>query len=190
MGLSVETFAIAGPCLITPLRHEDVRGWFRESYNASEFANAIGRDVNFVQDNESLSLAKGTLRGLHFQAPPFAQGKLVRVMKGKILDVIVDIRADSPTFGEHIAVALDDASGAQLWVPEGFAHGFVTRRANTHIAYKCTAPYARNSEGTIRWDDPALGIHWKIKTPILSDKDTAAPLLADIVSPFTYKTRT
>jgi len=184
MALEVQTFAINGPCLITPPVFKDARGWFRESHKASQFADVVGYEVNFVQDNESVSLQTGTLRGLHFQVPPHAQGKLVRVIAGEILDVAVDIRRDSPTYGQHISVTLDANTGAQFWVPEGFAHGFITRQPHTHVAYKCTAQYARESEDALLWNSPELNIDWGTDSPILSDKDALAALFADFTSPF------
>ena len=182
--LEVERFTIPGPVRLTPVRREDERGWFAETYNAAHFAEAVGRDVDFVQDNQSVSFKTGTLRGLHFQYPPFAQGKLVRVVAGAILDVVVDIRHGSPTFGQHVKVRLDAKTGDQLWVPEGFAHGFITTRANTMVAYKTTALYAPQAEGVLAWNDELLHIDWEFKKPMLSERDQRAPGLADLVTPF------
>ena len=186
--MQVESFNIKGPLLLTPARYEDDRGWFTETFNAATFADAVGRDVTFVQDNESHSLQSGTLRGLHFQHPPFAQGKLVRCTRGAIIDVAVDIREDSPTLGQHVKVKLDDKTGQQFWIPEGFAHGFVTRQNNTRVAYKCTFAYAPQAEGTIVWNDPLLHIDWEVSDPILSDKDRRAPGYADFVTPLPIPT--
>lgn len=165
----------------------DDRGFFMETWREDRFREATGVDVKFVQTNLSTS-ARGVIRGLHFQAPPHAQGKLVRVARGRILDVAVDIRKDSPTFGQHHAVELDLRSGRQLWVPPGFAHGFLALEDDTVIEYACTALYAPAAEGAVRWDDPAIGIDWtthlKGAEPVLSDKDAVAPLLADMASPF------
>ena len=175
---------IPGPLRLLPVRHEDERGYFCETYNAGDFAEAVGRDVEFLQDNESLSVKKGTLRGLHFQHPPFGQAKLVRVLRGSILDVVVDIREGSPTFGQHEGVKLDASSGEMLWVPEGFAHGFVTTRDNTLVSYKVTSGYAAQHQGRIKWNDPLLHIDWGVAEPILSDADARAPGFADLVTPF------
>jgi dTDP-4-dehydrorhamnose 3,5-epimerase len=180
MSLTVEKTALDGVVVLTPRRFADARGWFVETFNARLFADVA--DVTFVQDNQSASVHVGTLRGLHFQAPPFAQGKLVRAVKGSILDVAVDIRRSSPTFGRHVAVMLSAENGRQLWVPAGFAHGFVTREPDTEVAYKVTAPYDRASDGGIIWNDPDLGIDWGIAAheATLSDKDRVLPRLADL----------
>ena len=182
--MEVTTFSIKGPVLVRPKRIEDERGWFSEIYNSGDFADAIGRDVHFVQSNESFSAKKGTLRGLHFQHPPFGQAKLVRVGRGAILDVVVDIRDGSPTFGQHERVRLDSKSGDQLWVPEGFAHGFVTLKDNTVVNYRVTSGYAAQHQGRIAWNDPLLHIDWEVDNPTLSDADRTAPSFADLVSPF------
>ncbi|MDL5047857.1 dTDP-4-dehydrorhamnose 3,5-epimerase [Oscillatoria amoena NRMC-F 0135] len=137
----------------------------------------------FVQDNQSLS-QKGALRGLHFQAPPFAQGKLVRVIKGAVYDVIVDIRKNSSTYGQHYGIELTEENFTMFWVPPGFAHGFVTLKDNTIFTYKCTNVYNKASEGGLLWSDPALGIDWNIETPIVSDKDKVLPNFENLVSPF------
>ena len=173
---------------ITPKRFGDARGFFSESWNRESWA-AVGLDFDFCQDNHSLSAAAGVLRGLHFQAPPRAQDKLVRVVTGAVLDVAVDIRKGSPRFGQWVAVELSAENGKQLLVPRGFAHGFLTLKPNTHFLYKCTDTYAPETEGAIRWDDPDLGIRWGVSPSniTLSDKDKIAPFLAEIDSPFTYE---
>ncbi|HMM11580.1 MAG TPA: dTDP-4-dehydrorhamnose 3,5-epimerase [Bacteroidales bacterium] len=168
--------------IVKPLVFEDHRGYFFESYNKEKFLQK-GIDQNFVQDNESKS-AKNVLRGLHFQRPPFAQGKLVRVMKGAVLDVAVDIRKNSPTYGQWASIVLSESNKWMYWVPPGFAHGFVTLEDDTVFFYKCTNVYNKASEGSIRWNDPDLNIDWGIVDPLLSDKDREAPLFRDFVSPF------
>lgn len=159
-----------------------------ETYNRTALA-AEGLDDVFVQDNHSRSEAAGTVRGLHFQTPPFAQAKLVRCSAGRILDVAVDIRAGSPTFGRHVAAELSAENGWQLYVPVGFAHGFATLEPSSELQYKVTAPYSAPNDGGIFWNDPALGIDWSIDTnaAVLSEKDQKLPLLADFVTPFRYK---
>lgn len=169
-------------CIIKPAVYEDDRGYFFESYNKEAFLRA-GIDQNFVQDNESKS-GKGVLRGLHFQRPPFAQGKLVRVMQGAVLDVAVDLRKSSPTFGQWASVELTQDNKWMYWVPPGFAHGFVTLEDHTVFFYKCTNTYNKASEGAILWNDPQLNIDWGISNPLLSQKDVEAPLFADFISPF------
>ena len=168
--------------IIKPRVFEDERGYFFESYNKEAFLR-MGIDQNFVQDNESKS-AKGVLRGLHFQKPPFTQGKLVRVMRGSVLDVAVDLRKASPTFGQWASVELTQDNKWMYWVPPGFAHGFVTLEDDTVFFYKCTNVYNKASEGSIRWDDPDLNIDWGIKNPVLSEKDKVAPFFKDFDSPF------
>lgn len=171
---------IPGVWEIRPKRFEDARGYFCETYKRSAFAER-GIDIDFVQDNRSLSRHAGTVRGLHFQTPPFAQAKLVSVTRGAILDVAVDIRRSSLTFGRHVAVRLDAASGAQLLIPEGFAHGFYTLEHDCEVAYKVSAPYSSAHDRAILWNDPALGLPWPVsaEAATLSDKDARAPLLAD-----------
>ena len=168
--------------IIKPTVFEDNRGYFFESYNKESFLRN-GIDQNFVQDNESKS-AKGVLRGLHFQKPPFAQGKLVRVMRGAVLDVAVDLRKNSPTYGEWVSVELTNENKWMYWIPPGFAHGFVTLEDSTVFFYKCTNVYNKESEGSILWNDPDLNIDWKVKNPILSDKDIVSPLFKDFITPF------
>ncbi len=180
--MQVETIFIDGPLVITPKVFKDPRGYFMESYNKQSYSN-IGIDEDYVQDNQSLS-EKGILRGLHFQAPPFDQGKLVRVIKGAVLDVIVDIRKNSPTYGKHYAIELTEENFKTFWVPSGFAHGFTTLADQTIFSYKCTNYYNQASEGGLMWNDPDLGIDWGIQNPILSDKDTKNALFKDFISPF------
>ena len=164
--------------LLEPRVFSDDRGWFYESFNARSFAQATGLDVAFVQDNHSRS-SRGVLRGLHYQLPPAAQGKLVRAVTGSILDVAVDIRRSSPTFGQWVAETLSADNKRQLWVPAGFAHGFVALEDGTEVLYKTTDFYHKASERSIRWDDPAIAIGWpKELTPLLADKDAVAPMLA------------
>jgi len=167
--MEIITTAIPDVLIIKPKVFEDARGYFYESYNALLFQQH-GVDVNFVQDNQSLS-QKGVLRGLHFQNPPHAQGKLVRVIKGAVLDVVVDIRKKSPTYGQHFDIELNEKNKVQLWIPVGFAHGFVTLEDDTIFSYKCTNYYNKPSEDCILWNDPDIGINWKIDMPLLSEKD-------------------
>ena len=175
---------LKGLKLICPKRHGDHRGFFAETYNRKRYLE-FDCDVEFVQDNHSLSHAVGTLRGLHFQAPPAAQGKLVRCGRGAIFDVVVDIRRGSPTFGQWEGYELSAENGHQLYVPVGFAHGFVTLEPDSEIVYKCSDYYAPETEGAVRWD--SCGIEWPLPyDPILSDKDAMAPTLADFDSPFIY----
>lgn len=177
--LSVEATAIPAVKIITPKKHGDHRGFFSEVYKQSDMAEA-GIDLVFVQDNHSRSATVGTLRGLHFQSAPFAQDKLVRVTKGRILDVAVDLRASSSTFGQHVAVELSAENWRQLLVPIGFAHGFVTLEPDTEVLYKVTAPYGPANDHGLAFDDPALGIDWRLPHGdlVLSDKDRQHPRLA------------
>ena len=165
--------------LLEPRVFEDARGWFYESFNMRSFAQATGLDVAFVQDNHSRS-ARGVLRGLHYQLPPAPQGKLVRAVAGEIIDVAVDIRKSSPNYGRWVAERLSAANHRQLWVPAGFAHGFIALEHGTEVVYKTTDFYHRDAERSIRWNDPDLAIDWSAAlTPLLADKDAAAPLFAD-----------
>ncbi len=169
--------------IIKPDVFEDERGYFFESFSKEKFKN-LGLDLGFVQDNESKS-QKNVLRGLHFQKPPYAQGKLVRVVKGAVLDVAVDLRPDSETYGQWEAVELSEENKLMYWVPPGFAHGFLTLRDETVFTYKCTNVYNRESEGSLRWDDPILNIDWNLESnPILSEKDKDLPLFEGFISPF------
>ena len=161
--------------MIEPEVFGDERGFFYESFNQAKFESAIGRKVNFVQDNHSKS-AKGVLRGLHYQDPK-SQGKLVRVTQGEVFDVAVDIRPKSPTFGKWVAEILSGENKRQLWIPEGFAHGFLALEDNTIFHYKCSNYYSPDAERSLRWDDATVGIEWPEVNPILSEKDAAAPEL-------------
>lgn len=174
-------FPLPGPLLITLRPFADARGAFAETYSRRDF-RALGIAEEFVQDNQSLSRQAGTVRGLHFQAPPHAQAKLVRVLRGRILDVAVDLRAASPTYGRHIAVELAAEDARMLYIPVGFAHGFATRAPDTEVAYKASAPYAPQAERGLAWDDPALGIEWGVapREAILSDKDRRLSRLAEL----------
>jgi dTDP-4-dehydrorhamnose 3,5-epimerase len=179
--------AIPGIFHISPRRFGDHRGFFAETYSRRVYAK-LGVDVAFVQDNHSISAAVGTVRGLHFQAPPAAQAKLVRCGRGAIFDVAVDIRRGSPTYGKWVGYELSAANGAQLFIPVGFAHGFATLEPDSEIIYKCSDYYAPETEGALRWDDPAIGIDWPVTgDAIFSEKDAVAPLLADLDSPFHYE---
>jgi len=182
--MNLTRFDIAGPVLIEPRRFTDARGFFSEVWKASSHAE-IGITTSFVQDNHSLSRLKGTVRGLHFQRPPTAQGKLVRCTRGAILDVAVDIRPGSPSFRKFVAVELSAENGLQLWIPRGFAHGLCTLTEDTEVLYKVDAPYDPATDSAIRFDDPAIGIPWPVPPgeALLSDKDRAAPMLADAALP-------
>ncbi len=177
--MKVEPLAIPEVLLLTPPRFGDSRGWFSETFNAARMAEA-GVGPGFVQDNQSLSARPGTVRGLHFQIAPSAQGKLVRVLRGAVWDVAVDIRHGSPSFGRHAGATLSAENGAQLWVPPGFAHGFCTLEADTEVFYKVTAAYDRAAERGIAWDDPDLDLPWPLPPDgaALSDKDRELPRLA------------
>lgn len=175
------------PQLIVRRRLGDARGWFSESYSRRGLAE-LGIFDEFVQDNHSLSVAKGTLRGLHFQSPPHAQSKLVRCIAGAIWDVAVDVRARSPTYGKWVGAKLTASGGEQLYVPIGYAHGFLTLTDNAEVAYKTSDYYAPECDGGIIWDDPGIAVEWPITDldPILSDKDHGLQQLKDFVSPFQY----
>ncbi|HEY1054779.1 MAG TPA: dTDP-4-dehydrorhamnose 3,5-epimerase [Emticicia sp.] len=168
--------------IVQPKVFEDPRGHFFESYTEKSFLEKNIK-VNFVQDNQSLS-QMGVVRGLHFQAPPYAQGKLVRVIKGSVLDVALDIRKGSPTYGQHFSIELNERNKTMLWVPEGFAHGFSTLENDTIFHYKCTNYYNKESEGSVLWNDPDIGIDWMIKEPLLSEKDKVGTPLKEFVSKF------
>ena len=175
--------------LITLRRHGDARGWFSETYNVRTFA-ALGIDCAFVQDNHSLSVPVFTLRGLHFQVPPHGQDKLVRCIRGRVFDVAVDVRAGSPTYGRWVGAELTARNGHQLFIPVGFAHGFLTLEPDCEVTYKCSALYAPEADGGIAWD--SAGIDWPLPPgvmPELSDKDARLAALADFDSPFAYDGR-
>lgn len=182
----VET-AIPEIKVLRPQRFGDARGWFSEVWHEARLADA-GISARFVQDNMALSASVGTVRGLHFQRPPAAQAKLVFVVTGRILDVVVDVRKGSPTFGQHVSIELSAEAGDQLWVPSGFAHGYVTLEPDTRIFYKVTYRYDPAADGGIRFDDPALGIDWgcDLSRAIVSEKDRNLPFLADLPAAFIY----
>jgi len=187
--MKTQSFDIDGPLLLTPKRHIDERGVFSETFNLDRFRDATSSSTAFMQDNESLSLKTGTIRGLHYQAPPFEQGKLVRCVSGKIIDIAVDVRTGSKTYGQHVRVELSASNGAQLWVPAGFLHGFSTLTDHTIVNYKVTNPYAPQSEGCVRFDDPILGLDWGLSThPLISEKDARATEFLDWTSPFQMET--
>ena len=183
--MQIERTALDGVLVLTPKRFGDDRGWFTETWNAKTLT-AAGLEFDFVQDNHSMSAAVGTVRGLHYQAAPHAQDKLVRCTRGVIVDVAADFRRGSPTYGKWVGAELSPENGKQLLVPKGFLHGFVTRAENTEVQYKCTDVYAPDCDGAVRWDDPDIGIDWGTTAPILSGKDAVAPLLADVTSPFEW----
>lgn len=182
--MEIEKLEIEGLLIIRPAVFEDDRGYFFEAFNAAKFKQA-GLRANFVQDNLSKS-SKDVLRGLHFQNPPNAQGKLVSVLRGAVLDVAVDIRKNSPTYGQHYSIILSEKNKTQFYIPSGFAHGFKTLEDNTIFSYKCTEGYNKESEGSIKWDDQELGINWEVKNPIVSEKDQIAPSFKELNSQFTY----
>jgi len=185
LSLKVEALEIPDVKLVTPMRFSDPRGFFSETYNAARF-RAAGIAADFVQDNHSCSEKAGTVRGLHFQAPPFAQAKLVRVLRGAILDVAVDVRRGSATYGKSVKAELSAENGAQLFVPRGFLHGFVTRGAGTEVAYKVDNYYAREADGAVLWNDPDLGIDWQLAkdAALLSERDATAQAFFQFKSPF------
>jgi dTDP-4-dehydrorhamnose 3,5-epimerase len=184
--LDVKPLAIPSVLELVPKRFGDARGYFSEVYNKQRFEEATGAAVNFVQTNQSLSADKGTLRGLHFQAPPFAQTKLVWVVRGAVLDVAVDIRLTSPTYGKWASVLLSAEKGNQILVPAGFAHGFLTLEPDTIVQYQVDKPYAPDHDRGIRWDDPDIAINWPLAgaVPTLSKKDAVFPRLSEIETPF------
>ena len=177
---TITPLAIADVLLITPKRHGDARGWFAETWSERSLAGSVA-ETRFVQDNQAFNARTGTLRGLHFQRAPHAQGKLVRALKGSIFDVAVDIRPGSATYGQWVGASLTAAGGEQLWVPRGFAHGYVTTADDTEIFYKVDGDYAPQLEGGLIWNDPDLAIAWPLNgPPLLSDKDQALPRLKDL----------
>lgn len=185
--MQIDTTSLPGVLILTPQRFGDARGWFSEVWNRRTLA-AQGIDIDFVQDNHSLSRAAGTVRGLHFQSPPHAQAKLVRCGRGRVFDVAVDVRKGSPTFGQWTGAELSPENGRQLLIPAGFLHGFVTREPDSELLYKCSDVYAPDCDGAVRFDDPDLCIDWGIDpgSAILSDKDRAAPLFRNFATPFVY----
>lgn len=185
--MEVKTTGIPGVLLLKPRYFHDARGYFVETYNARA-AHEAGLKAEFVQDNQALSLKRGTVRGLHFQVPPRAQGKLVRVLRGSIFDVAVDLRVGSPSYGRWIAATLTAQGGEQLFVPCGFAHGYCTLEDGTEVAYKVDDYYAPECEQGLAWDDSTLAINWPISGAgaVLSDRDHKLPRFADFASPFRY----
>ena len=190
LGLRMEfgSFEISGPIEVTPRKIEDERGYFSEIFRLSSFREHAG-DIEFVQDNQSLSVKTGTVRGIHFQSHPAAQGKLVRCLAGRLVDVAVDLRADSPTYGRWISVTLSPSENNQLWVPVGFGHGFCTLEPNTVISYRVTSYYSPENDKGVAWDDPEIGIEWPdVADPsTLSEKDRTQPPLASLPSYFAMK---
>ncbi len=179
--MQIEATALPGVMILTPRRFGDARGFFAETWNRRTLEQA-GITTEFVQDNHSLSARAGTLRGLHFQAPPHAQAKLVRCGRGRLYDVAVDIRRGSATYGQWVGLELSAENGRQLLIPEGFLHGFVTLEDDTEVVYKCSDYYAPQADGGVRWD--SCGIDWPVAPTVLSDKDAAAPALDAFDSPF------
>ena len=186
--MEVTATAIPDVKIVTPRRHGDSRGFFTETYNRRSWTEH-GLDFDFAQDNLSLSATVGTVRGLHFQIPPHAQAKLVSVLHGAALDVAVDIRVGSPTFGHHVAIPLSAEDGRQLLIPIGFAHGFCTLRPGTLFAYKVTGYYAPDHDKGVLWNDPALAIDWPVPAAaaVVSERDAAQPTLAELPAFFTYE---
>lgn len=182
-GLEVITTPIDDLLILKPKVFQDERGYFTESYNEQVFDSCIPSKPRFVQDNQSLS-NQGVLRGMHFQNPPFAQAKLVRVIRGSVLDVAVDLRKNSPSYGQHFAVELTEANFLQMFIPEGFAHGFLTLKDHTIFYYKCSNYYKPDAEGLLSWKDPDLKIDWKTSDPVVSAKDQHGAAFATFKSPF------
>ncbi len=175
---------IEGVYIISPKLYGDDRGYFFESFNKRNLEQYLPKNIEFVQDNQSKS-KKGVLRGLHFQSPPYDQGKLIRVLSGKVLDVVVDIRRNSKTYGEHVSIELNSADHQMVWVPPGMGHGFLTLEDDTIFSYKCTNYYYPESEGAILWRDEDLGINWEIEdAPLVSEKDKLGIRFKDFISPF------
>lgn len=182
--MQIERTPIDGVVIFTPARFGDDRGWFIETWNAHRMTES-GFDTRFVQDNHSMSVLEGTVRGLHYQRPPRAQDKLVRCSAGAVFDVAVDVRVGSPTYGQWFGVELTAENAKQLLVPKGCLHGFATRASMTEVQYKCSDVYAPDCDGAVRWDDSTIGIDWGLDgAAVLSDKDAAAQSFADFVSPF------
>ena len=183
--MQVEHLNIPDVTLLIPRKHGDRRGFFSETYSRKALA-VIGIDIDFVQDNHSYSADKGTVRGLHFQTPPFAQDKLVRVVRGSVFDIAVDLRQGSPTYGRHVSAVLSAQAWNQILVPIGFAHGFMTLEPDTEVIYKVSNYYAPDHDKGLLWNDPALGINWPIadEEAVLSDKDRKQPRLAELITPF------
>ena len=186
--MKITETALPGVLLLEPRRFGDDRGWFMESWNRQVLARH-GIEIDFVQDNHSMSAVPGTVRGLHYQAPPHAQDKLVRVARGRVLDVAVDVRRGSPHYGRWVGAELSAENGHQLLIPKGFLHGFATLTPDVELLYKCSDVYAPECDGAVAWNDPDIAIDWGIDAAraVLSDKDRAAPRFADWQSPFVYE---
>jgi len=186
--MEIKTFDIQGPVLVIPRLFRDDRGYFYESFREDKFNEVVGEEIKFVQDNQSHSVERGTVRGLHYQADPHAQGKLVRCLAGSISDIIVDVREGSPTFGQHLSVELTGENHHQLYVPVGFLHGFSTHTPDALVSYKVTNYYAPESDGNVLWNSPVLGLDWGVSKSkaILSEKDTKAPAFKDWKTPFKF----
>lgn len=186
--MNIKRLEIPEVVLVTPTKHGDDRGFFSETFNVKGYQSS-GIEGPFVQDNHSLSVDRYVLRGLHFQSPPSAQDKLVRVSRGKVFDVALDIRVGSPTYGKHVSTILSAENWQQLWIPKGFAHAFLTLEPDTEVQYKVTDYYDPECDAGLAWDDPALGIDWPLPagtSPILSGKDTQHPKLAELPDQFVY----
>lgn len=184
--MQVEKTTLDSVVIIVPDVFTDERGSFMESFQEERYQEVLGTDIHFVQDNVSFS-KKNVLRGLHYQAPPFGQGKLVQVLSGAVLDVVVDIRFGSPTFGVHVAVELSEENHKQLFIPDGFAHGFAVLSDGALFSYKCTNVYSKEHDRGIVWNDSTLGIKWGVENPIVSSKDRGHPVFADIPNEYIFK---
>jgi len=184
--MNFKKFHISGVVLFKPKKFSDDRGFFMETFKSDVFNEIVGGNTVFVQDNHSLSVPRGTIRGLHFQSPPHGQGKLVRCARGSIIDVAVDVREGSPTYGQHVSVELNTSNAHQLWVPEGFLHGFATLEPDTEVVYKVTDYYAPECDGNVLWNDPDLNIDWGVTEDdaVLSGKDAVAPAFGTFQTPF------
>src|ERR1035437_7192240 len=180
--MEIEATGIEGLLILHPKIFKDERGYFYESFNKPEF-HRLGLDLEFVQDNQSFSV-KNVLRGLHFQNPPYAQGKLVSVVSGSVLDIAVDIRKNSPTYGQNYSIILSEENNTMFWIPPGFAHGFITLEDDTRFVYKCTNNYNKAAESGIIWNDPDLNINWGIEKPLVSETDKSLPLFKDLITLF------
>lgn len=185
--MNIKSTKIAGVSIIEPARHSDKRGWVSELWN-SVALQEVGLAASFVQDNLSLSHAEGVVRALHFQTPPYQQGKLIACLTGSIFDVALDLRKGSPTYGEHVAAEISSDDGNLIWIPPGFAHGYCSLAPDTRVLYKLTAPYQQGATGGVRWDDPDLGIDWPVseESAIVIDRDRVWPKLSEFHSPFEW----
>ena len=172
--------AFGGLVVIEPARHDDKRGFFSEVFSQDRYAKEYGIACDFIQDNHSLSVTPGVIRGLHFQTPPFGQDKLVRVIRGSVVDIAVDVRVGSPTFGDFFAIELSEENWKQLFIPVGFAHGFCTLSPGTEFLYKVSGTYSPQHERGVLWKDPEIGIDWPVSDPVISEKDQILPLLKEL----------